>query len=82
MRGGVSTGATGGRSLHWDNPRIIASNTRPVFVATVYGNNGTGHLGAYVAGNDPEALHWFENDISPRVMWGLIPENSTLIKAA
>lgn len=75
MRGGVSTGATGGRSLHWDNPRIIASNTRPVFVATVYGNNGTGHLGAYVAGNDPEALHWFENDISPRVMWGLIPEN-------
>ena len=73
--GGVITSPSGGHSIHWDSSRIIASNTRPVFVATVYGNNATGDNGRYVDHNTPEAGHWFENDISPRVMWGLIPEN-------
>lgn len=67
--------STGGHSIHWDAPRIIASSTRPVFVATVYGDNATSSEGRYADHDTPRDVCWFESDISPEVMWGLIPES-------
>ncbi len=74
---GGSSGSWNGTSLFWNDSRIIVSNLKPLFLASIYKTNWSHHSQQYQEGTksvvtDPNN---FEAGMTPEILWNAIPDS-------